>query len=84
MVHAVEPGASAHAPAMLSGLTLAGTALIAAATVTGAWLAFRRPGHREIWFAAAAGALLIIAGCTCSPTHGPAPAPRGSGHPWCR
>src|SRR5260370_12683501 len=47
---------------MLSGLTLAGTGLIAAATVAGAWVAFRRPGHREIWFAAAAGALLIIAG----------------------
>lgn len=59
---AIEPGTSAPAPAMLSGLTLVGTGLIAAATVAGAWLAFRRPGHREIWFAAAAGALLIIAG----------------------
>jgi 56kDa selenium binding protein (SBP56) len=59
---AIEPGASAHAPAMLSGLTLAGTGLIAAAIVAGAWLAFRRPEHREIWFVAAAGALLIIAG----------------------
>jgi ZIP family zinc transporter len=47
---------------MVSGLTLAGVGLIAAATVAGAWLAFRRPGHREIWCAAAAGALLIIAG----------------------
>ena len=27
-----------------------------------AWLARRRPGQREIWFAAAAGALLIIMG----------------------
>ena len=62
VVHAIEPGASAHAPAMLSGLTLAGTGLIAAATVAGAWVAFRRPGHQQIWFAAAAGALLIIAG----------------------
>src|SRR6266702_704505 len=41
---------------------LAGAALVAATTVAGAWLARRRPGHREIWFAAAAGALLIIAG----------------------
>jgi zinc transporter ZupT len=62
VVHAIGPGAWAHAPAMLSGLTLAGAGLIAAATAAGAWLAFRRPGHREIWFAAAAGALLIIAG----------------------
>jgi zinc transporter ZupT len=62
VVHAIEPGAWAHAPAMLSGLTLAGAGLIAAATVAGAWLAFRRPGHQQIWFAAAAGALLIIAG----------------------
>lgn len=62
VIHAIEPGAAAHAPAMVSGLTLAGAGLIAAATVAGAWLAFRRPGHREIWFAAAAGALLIIAG----------------------
>src|SRR5689334_12227023 len=47
---------------MLSGgRTLAGLGLIAAATVAGAWLA-RRSGHREIWFAAAAGALLTIAG----------------------
>ena len=35
---------------------------MAAATVAGAWLARRRPGQRQIWFAAAAGALLIIAG----------------------
>ena len=62
MVHALEPGASAHALAMLSRLTLAGAVLIAAATLAGAWLAFRRPGRREIWFAAAAGALFIIAG----------------------
>jgi zinc transporter ZupT len=62
VVHVIEPGASAHVPAMLSGLTLAGSGLIAAATVAGAWLALRQPGNRQIWFAAAAGALLIIAG----------------------
>lgn len=45
----------------LSGLALAGTGLIAAATMAGAWLAPRKHGHREIWFAAAAGALLIMA-----------------------
>jgi ZIP family zinc transporter len=61
VVHAIEPGAWAHAPAMLSGPALAGAGLIAAATVAGACLA-RRPGHRETWLAAAAGALLMIAG----------------------
>jgi zinc transporter ZupT len=62
MVHAIEPGAWAPAPAGLPGLTVAGVGLIAAATVAGARLAFRRPGHQQTWFAAAAGALLIIAG----------------------
>jgi ZIP family zinc transporter len=46
----------------LPGPVLAGAGLMAAATVAGAWLARRRRGNREIWFAAAAGALLIIAG----------------------
>ncbi len=54
--------APGRAPGVLPGLMLAGAGLVAAATVAGAWLACRRPGHREIWFAAAAGALLIIAG----------------------
>jgi ZIP family zinc transporter len=62
VVHAMEPGAWAHAPAVLPGPVLAGAGLVAAATITGAWLARRRPAQREIWFAAAAGALLIIAG----------------------
>jgi len=48
--------------AVLSGTVLAGAGLVAATTVAGAWLARRWPGHRPIWFAAAAGALLIIAG----------------------
>jgi hypothetical protein len=62
VVPAIGPGAWAHAPAVLPGPGLAGAGLVAAATVAWAWLARRRPGHREIWFAAAAGALLIIAG----------------------
>ena len=62
VVYAIEPGAAAHASAMVSGLTLAGAGLIAAATLAGAWLARRRPGQREIWFAAATGALLTTAG----------------------
>src|SRR5215470_5475996 len=47
---------------VLAGPVLAGTGLMAAATVAGAWLAHRGRGNRGIWFAAAAGALLIIAG----------------------
>lgn len=62
VVHVMEPATLAHAPAVLPAPVLAGADLMAAATVTGAWLARLRPGHREIWFAAAAGALLIIAG----------------------
>jgi ZIP family zinc transporter len=61
VAHAGQPAAWAHAPAMPPGAVLAGTGLVAAATVAGAWLA-RRPGQRRIWFAAAAGALLVIAG----------------------
>lgn len=47
---------------VLSGTVLGGAGLVAAATLAGAGLARRWPGHRQIWFAAAAGALLIIAG----------------------
>jgi len=46
---------------VLPGPVLAAAGLVAAATVAGAWLA-RRPGQQQTWFAAAAGALLIIAG----------------------
>src|ERR1700757_3192076 len=60
--HAAAPGAWAHVPVLLPPPVLAGAGLGAAATLTGACLARRRPGQREIWFAAAAGALLIIAG----------------------
>ncbi|HET7244748.1 MAG TPA: hypothetical protein VFJ07_07910 [Streptosporangiaceae bacterium] len=62
MVHATAPGAWAHVPVALPAPVLAGTGLVAAATVTGAWLARRRPGQRQLWFAAAAGALFIVAG----------------------
>jgi zinc transporter ZupT len=61
VAHAGQPTAWAHTPAIPPGAVLAGTGLVAAATVAGAWLA-RRPRHRQIWFAAAAGALLAIAG----------------------
>jgi zinc transporter ZupT len=62
VAHAGHPAAWASAPAVPSGTVLAGAGLVAAATVAGAWLARGRPGQRRIWFAAAGGALLIIAG----------------------
>jgi zinc transporter ZupT len=62
VVHLAAPGAWAHVPVVLPAPVLAGAGLVAAATVTGAWLARRRPGQRQMWFAAAAGALLIVAG----------------------
>jgi zinc transporter ZupT len=62
VVHATSAAGWAHVPVVLPGPLLAGAGLVAAATVTGAWLARRRPGQRQIWFAAAAGALLIVAG----------------------
>src|SRR5215469_16763970 len=62
VVHATAPGAWADVPVVLPAPLLAGAGLVAAATVTGAWLARRRPGQRQMWFAAAAGALLIVAG----------------------
>src|SRR5215472_13345628 len=62
VVHATAPGAWADVPVVLPAPLLAGAGLVAAATVTGAWLARRRPGQRQMWFAAAARALLIVAG----------------------
>ena len=62
VAHVIENSAGLHSPALPPGPVLAGVGLVAAATVAGAWLARRRPGQREIWFAAAAGALLVIAG----------------------
>jgi hypothetical protein len=62
VVHATGPGAWVHVPVVLPVPLLAGAGLMAAATMTGAWLARRRPGQQQIWFAAAAGALLIVAG----------------------
>jgi len=50
--------AGRHLPA---GLVVAGSVLMAAATVAGAWLALRRPGRHGAWLGAASGALLVIA-----------------------
>jgi len=61
VTHAIGPADWPHAWAGLPGPVLAGAGLMAAATVAGAWLA-HRGGHRETWFAAAGGVLLIIAG----------------------
>jgi zinc transporter ZupT len=62
VVHVIEAGVAAHGPATLSGLVSVGAGVIAVATVSGGWLARRRRGDKEIWCAAAAGALLVIAG----------------------
>src|SRR6266487_4099532 len=43
-------------------LVAAGVGVVAVATVAGAGLARWRPGQPELWFGAAAGALLVIAG----------------------
>lgn len=44
-----------------AGLVIAGLAVIAVATLAGAWLARRRPNRDQAWLGAAAGALLVIA-----------------------
>jgi zinc transporter ZupT len=46
----------------MPGIELLGAGLVAVATIGGAWLARRHPEQRQTWLAAAAGALLIIAG----------------------
>lgn len=62
MPYAMDVASASHSPVVMPGLVLAGAGLVAAATVAGAWLAWRRPGQQQIWFGAAAGALLVIAG----------------------
>ena len=49
-----------HVPGAV-GLLAGGLALVALATLAGAWLAQTRGGRRQVWFGAAAGALLVIA-----------------------
>ncbi len=58
--------AQAHVAALAggrlpAGLVVAGSVLMAPATVAGAWLALRRPCGHEAWLGAASGALLVIA-----------------------
>ncbi len=62
-----------------AGLILAGSLLMAVATVLGALLALRRPGRHEAWLGAAAGALLVIAGLHLLPDAWSRPALPGSG-----
>ena len=50
--------ASGQAP---GALVVAGSVLMAVATLAGAWLAVRRRGRHQVWLGAAAGALLVIA-----------------------
>jgi ZIP family zinc transporter len=54
-------GAGGFAGPLLPPVVIAGFALIAAATLAGAFLALRGRGPREAWLGAAAGALLVIA-----------------------
>ena len=62
MLYATNVATGSHTTAVVPGLVVAGAGLLAAATVAGAWLAWRRPVQQQIWFGAAAGALLVIAG----------------------
>src|SRR5262249_19325693 len=62
MLYAMDAAAGSPPAVVLPGLVAAAAGLLAAATVAGAWLAWRRPGQQQVWFGAAAGALLVIAG----------------------
>lgn len=46
---------------LAGGLAVVGLAVVGLATLAGAWLAGSRGGRRQVWFGAAAGALLVIA-----------------------
>lgn len=63
MLHAAEYLAHADGDSAGGSLVLlvVGTGVMAVATLAGAWLAYRRNEHRQMWFGAAAGALLVIA-----------------------
>jgi ZIP family zinc transporter len=54
---AISGGRVASSPALLA----VGLGVVALATLAGAWLAGGRGGRRQVWFGAAAGALLVIA-----------------------
>jgi ZIP family zinc transporter len=58
IAHGAEHGI-AHG---LGAPVVAGAVMVALATLAGAWLARRGPGAQAVWFGAAAGALLVIAG----------------------
>lgn len=62
MLYATALATGSHPAVVVPGPVVAGAGLLAAATVAGAWLAWRHPGQQQIWFGAAAGALLVIAG----------------------
>jgi zinc transporter ZupT len=62
MPYAMDAATGSHTPVVVPGLVVAWAGLLAAATAAGAWLAWRRPAQQQIWFGAAAGALLVIAG----------------------
>jgi zinc transporter ZupT len=62
-LHLIEYLAEADSgdKASSTALLATGVGLVALATLVGAWLARRRAGQRQLWFGAAAGALLVIA-----------------------
>lgn len=62
MLDAMDVATSSRTTVVAPGMVVAGAGLLSAATVAGAWLAWRRPGQQQIWFGAAAGALLVVAG----------------------
>ncbi len=62
MLYAMDMASRSHGPGVMPGLVLAGAGLLTTATVAGAWLGRRRPGQRQLWLGASAGALLVIAG----------------------
>jgi len=62
---------------LLQGLVWPAAGMVAAAETVGrGWMACRRPGHREDWFAAARGALYLSTGAHFSRCVGGARAAR--------
>lgn len=61
MLHGMEFFAASANAVASPVLLVVGVGVVALATAVGAWLARRRDGQQQVWFGAAAGALLVIA-----------------------
>lgn len=63
VMQAIRSELTGLAPRLTSpaGVLVGGLVLVALATLAGAWLAGGRESRRQVWFGAAAGALLVIA-----------------------